>query len=279
MTDAARPATSRSARSGSIRTPFTTVEGTPIQSVSAVGVAGWIDLEPGLVDGLDDIEGFSHLILLYHLHRAAPARLTVTPFLDDRPHGIFATRSPTRPNALGLSTVRLLGIAGARLDILDVDMLDGTPLLDIKPYVPAFDDRADARIGWFTRTAGPPRRGSLGRPVRLRSASSRRSRGRRAAPRTSAPSAIVGCPCRGRDARRLWHTGLPVTIGAHPLTATTDSRSTSWKPSAPAIPRPPTPSTSKRSRPACTARSSCPAAPTTTRPARSTTRTPTAGPP
>ena len=64
-------------------------------------------------------------------------------------HGIFATRSPARPNAIGLSTVRLLGIDGARLEIADVDILDGTPLLDIKPYVPAFDDRAGARIGWF----------------------------------------------------------------------------------------------------------------------------------
>ena len=90
-----------------------------------------------------------HLILLYHLHEIRAARLTVTPFLDDRTHGIFATRSPARPNAIGLSTVRLVAVRGATLEIEDVDMLDGSPLLDIKPYVPAFDDRADARIGWF----------------------------------------------------------------------------------------------------------------------------------
>ncbi len=150
MTDAGPAGDSTFRSIGLIRTPFATIEGTPIQSVSAVGVAGWIDLEPSLADGLADIEGFSHLILLYHLHRAAPARLTVTPFLDDRPHGIFATRSPTRPNAIGLSTVRLVGVSGSRLDILDVDMIDRSPLLDIKPYVPAFDDRAGARIGWFT---------------------------------------------------------------------------------------------------------------------------------
>ncbi len=134
---------------GRIRTPFTETAGMPIQAVAAAGVRGTIELDPALVDGLLDLDGFSHLVLLYHLHRITDTRLTVTPFLDERPHGIFATRSPARPNPVGMSTVRLVGIEGATISIEDVDMVDGTPLLDIKPYVPAFDDRADARIGWF----------------------------------------------------------------------------------------------------------------------------------
>lgn len=134
---------------GVIRTPFTDLDGMPIQAVGASGVRGTIELDPALVAGLADLDGFSHLVLLYHLHRMERSALTVTPFLDTVPHGIFATRSPARPNPIGLSTVRLVGIRGAILDIEEVDVLDGTPLLDIKPYVPAFDDRAAARIGWF----------------------------------------------------------------------------------------------------------------------------------
>ncbi len=135
---------------GVIRTPFTDVDGMPIQAVAALGVAGRIELDPAFAEGVADLDGFSHLVLLYHLHAMRSSRLTVTPFLDDRPHGIFATRSPARPNPIGLSTVRLVAVSGTELTIEDVDMLDGTPLLDIKPYVPAFDDRADARIGWFS---------------------------------------------------------------------------------------------------------------------------------
>ena len=134
---------------GVIRTPFNAIEGMPIQASAALGITGRIELDPALVEGLADLEGFSHLILIYHLHHIGTARLTVTPFLDVRTHGIFATRSPARPNPIGLSTVRLVGIDGAVLLVEDVDMLDGTPLLDIKPYVPAFDDRPNAMVGWF----------------------------------------------------------------------------------------------------------------------------------
>jgi tRNA-Thr(GGU) m(6)t(6)A37 methyltransferase TsaA len=134
---------------GVIRTPFGDTDGMPIQAMAAIGVSGRIDLDPALVEGLRDLEGFSHLTLLYHLHRIAAPRLTVTPFLDDQPHGIFATRSPARPNPIGLSTVRLISISGASLEIEDVDMVDGTPLLDIKPYVPAFDQRDEVKVGWF----------------------------------------------------------------------------------------------------------------------------------
>jgi tRNA-Thr(GGU) m(6)t(6)A37 methyltransferase TsaA len=141
---------------GVIRTPFTSLEGMPVQSASdaALGIEGTIELDPGLVEGLVDLDGFSHLILLYHLDRTPGPRLTANSFLDDRPHGVFATRAPTRPNPIGLSTVRLLAIDGATLRIADVDMLDGTPLLDLKPYVPALDDRADPRIGWYANRLG-----------------------------------------------------------------------------------------------------------------------------
>jgi tRNA-Thr(GGU) m(6)t(6)A37 methyltransferase TsaA len=136
---------------GVIHTPFTDIRGMPFQSIVANGVEGRIDLSPDLEDGLRDLEGFSHLTLLYHLHRTSTTRLTVVAFLDDRPHGIFATRSPVRPNPIGLTTVRLLRVSGPRLYVEGVDMVDGTPLLDIKPYIPAFDDRSGARVGWFAR--------------------------------------------------------------------------------------------------------------------------------
>jgi tRNA-Thr(GGU) m(6)t(6)A37 methyltransferase TsaA len=135
---------------GIIHTPFTDVAGMPIQPTAALGVAGSIVLEPEFGPGLLDLDGFSHLTLIYHLHEIDQARLVVSPFLGDVPHGVFATRSPARPNALGISTVRLVGVTGSTIEIEDVDMLDGTPLLDIKPYVPQFDDRTGARIGWFS---------------------------------------------------------------------------------------------------------------------------------
>jgi tRNA (adenine37-N6)-methyltransferase len=138
---------------GIVRSPFTEIEGMPIQASAAAGATGSIELDPAFAEGLADLEGFSDLVLLYHLHRVRAPKLTVTPFLDPQPHGIFATRSPARPNAIGMSTVRLLAIRGTTLEIADLDILDGTPLLDMKPYVPAFDDRSDARIGWFAGRA------------------------------------------------------------------------------------------------------------------------------
>jgi tRNA (adenine37-N6)-methyltransferase len=160
---------------GVIRSPFTTTEGMPIQAASAGGVRGTIELDPSLADGLLDLAGFSHVTLVYHLHEVVAPQLVVTPFLDTARHGIFATRSPARPNPIGVSTVRLVRISGTTLEIEDVDVLDGTPLLDLKPYVPAFDDRAGAAIGWFAsrldrlpgtrsddRFAAAPRGGSPG---------------------------------------------------------------------------------------------------------------------
>jgi tRNA-Thr(GGU) m(6)t(6)A37 methyltransferase TsaA len=123
----------------------------PIQAVAAKGVTGQIELDPAYQLGLQDIEGFSHLILLYHLHLVQQPSLVVTPFLDVQPHGIFATRSPKRPNPIGLSIVRLVRVDGVTLHIEEIDVVDGTPLLDLKPYVPTFDVREAAKIGWFEK--------------------------------------------------------------------------------------------------------------------------------
>ena len=134
---------------GTIHSPYTDIAGMPIQPSGARGVRGTIEIRSDLCGGLTDLDGFSHIILLYALHRCTGYSLTVTPFLDPAPHGIFATRSPKRPNAIGLSVVRLVGVDGCVLTIEDVDILDGTPLLDIKPYVPAFDAHPDTHHGWF----------------------------------------------------------------------------------------------------------------------------------
>ena len=139
---------------GVIRTPFPEPKGTPIQPRAARGVRGRVELFPKYAEGLADLEGFSHVILIYHFHRAGPGRLRVRPFMDDREHGVFATRAPARPNPIGISVVRLLGIEGNVLHVADVDIVDGTPLLDLKPYVPQFDAPSRARIGWLGERIG-----------------------------------------------------------------------------------------------------------------------------
>ena len=121
----------------------------PIQNAGANGVKGTIEIFPEYAEGLKDIEGFSHLILLYHLHQVNHYSLQVIPFLDTIEHGIFATRSPIRPNPIGMTVVKLLELKGSILTIEGIDMLDQTPLLDIKPYLPQVDTLQDARIGWF----------------------------------------------------------------------------------------------------------------------------------
>ena len=141
---------------GVVRTSFATHEGMPIQTVAARGVEGRIELDPAYAAGLADLDGFTHLHLITHLHRSGQASLRVTPYLDTSERGIFATRSPERPNAIGLSLVRLVRIDGSVLYIEEVDLLDGTPLLDIKPTRRRFDDRADARYGWFEQRAQGP---------------------------------------------------------------------------------------------------------------------------
>jgi tRNA (adenine37-N6)-methyltransferase len=138
---------------GVVRTPFATHAGMPIQTVAAGGVGGRIELDPAYVPALADLEGFTFLHLITYLDRTGPVSLRVIPYLDTQERGVFATRSPKRPNPIGLSLVRLVRIEGAVLHVEELDLLDGTPLLDIKPYVPPFDDRADARYGWFEQRA------------------------------------------------------------------------------------------------------------------------------
>ena len=134
---------------GVIRTPFKDAEGVPIQPTAARGIKGVVEVYPEYAEGLKDLEGFSHIILIYHFHLIKAYRLLVVPYLDSEVRGVFATRAPARPNPIGISVVRLLRIEGNVLHVEDVDIVDGTPLLDIKPYVPQFDSRLQVRIGWL----------------------------------------------------------------------------------------------------------------------------------
>lgn len=137
---------------GIVESPYASREGMPIQATGGQGVRGRIRVLEEYVEGLQDLDGFSHIILIYHFHLTQETQLVVTPFLDTTPRGVFATRSPNHPNPIGLSTVRLLEVRENTLEIEDLDIVDGTPLLDIKPYVPAFDHRQPERLGWLEKT-------------------------------------------------------------------------------------------------------------------------------
>jgi len=139
---------------GLIHTPYKDVVGMPVQPPGARGVAGRVIVDETYREGLLDLDGFSHVFLLYHLHLCKGYALRVRPFLSDTDRGIFACRSPKRPNPIALSLVKLVRIEGVVLHVEDVDMVDGTPLLDIKPFVPLFDTAEDVRAGWFTDRAG-----------------------------------------------------------------------------------------------------------------------------
>ncbi len=136
---------------GIVRSRFNSKVGVPIHSAGAPGIGGEADIFPEFVKGLRDLEQFEYLFLLTHLHLTAEEPLEVIPFLDTVARGVFATRAPSRPNRIGLSIVRLISVEGSRLSFEGNDMIDGTPILDIKPYVPAFDVRATDRIGWFAQ--------------------------------------------------------------------------------------------------------------------------------
>jgi len=133
---------------GVIHSPFTDKKQTPIQPTRSQAV-GQVEVYPEFAEGLQDIEGLSHVILLYVFHGLSGYTLRVKPFLDDALHGLFATRYPCRPNPIGLSIVRLIARHDNVLEIEGVDVLDGTPLLDIKPYVPDFDAQENVRVGWY----------------------------------------------------------------------------------------------------------------------------------
>ena len=134
---------------GEIRTPFKERAGMPIQPAGANGCAGRVEILPEFREGLDDLDGFSHAILLYVFHRSTGYKMKVKPFLDDCERGLFATRAPRRPNPIGMSVVRIERIENGILHVQNVDMLDHTPLLDIKPYVPDFDAGEQIRLGWL----------------------------------------------------------------------------------------------------------------------------------
>ena len=138
---------------GFINTPFKDIADMPIQPAGTRGVAGRVVVDEAYREGLKDIDGFSHVFLLYHFHLCDGYALQVRPFMDDKVHGIFACRAPKRPNPIGLSIVKLVRVEGSILYIEDVDIVDGTPLLDIKPYVPLFDTVTDVRTGWLTGRA------------------------------------------------------------------------------------------------------------------------------
>lgn len=135
---------------GRIESPFQSPEEMPIQSKGADGIFGKIILLPEFEDGLKDLDGFSHIILLYHWHLSDGYSLHVKPFLDTVERGLFSTRAPRRPNPIGISVVRLHGIEGNILHIEGVDVINGTPLLDIKPYIPAVDTVEADRAGWVS---------------------------------------------------------------------------------------------------------------------------------
>jgi len=139
---------------GVIHSPFADLRQMPIQPSGEASAPGSAEVFPQFTEGLKDLEGFSHVILIYHLHAAHETDLTVTPFLGSEPRGIFATRAPTRPNPIGLSIVRLLNIEGNFLHLANLDVLDGTPLVDIKPYVPDFDAPLETRVGWLEAARG-----------------------------------------------------------------------------------------------------------------------------
>lgn len=134
---------------GTIHSPFHELSEMPIQPVSESSAPGTVEILPEYSPGLKDLDGFSHIILIYHLHYSHQYSLSVTPFLDEKPHGVFATRAPRRPNPIGLSVVKLTRLEDNILHVDHLDVLDGTPLLDIKPYIPEFDSPPAFRLGWL----------------------------------------------------------------------------------------------------------------------------------
>ncbi|MFP4655660.1 MAG: tRNA (N6-threonylcarbamoyladenosine(37)-N6)-methyltransferase TrmO [Methanohalobium sp.] len=136
---------------GIIHTGFKEQEGVPIQPAGAKGVEGYVEVYSEYEQGLKDLEGFSHVYLVYHFHLSSDYSLIVKPFMDSKEHGLFATRAPKRPNPIGISIVRVVSVVKNIIYIKDVDIVDGTPLLDIKPYVPEMGvgDYEDVKIGWL----------------------------------------------------------------------------------------------------------------------------------
>ncbi|KPL02580.1 MAG: tRNA-Thr(GGU) m(6)t(6)A37 methyltransferase TsaA [candidate division Zixibacteria bacterium SM23_73_2] len=134
-----------------IHSPFKETQGVPIQPKAGKDVKGTVEVFPQYAQGLSDLEGFSHIVLIYHFHLSRGFSLEVKPYLDEKLRGVFATRAPSRPNPVGISVVRLLKREKEKLFIQNIDIVDGTPLLDIKPYVPEFDKPEKIKIGWLEK--------------------------------------------------------------------------------------------------------------------------------
>ena len=139
---------------GVIHTPYLKPEGMPIQPAGALGIRGTVEVFEEFQSGLKDLESFSHIILLYYFHQSKNYKLHVVPFMDSKPRGLFSTRAPNRPNNIGISTVKLEKIEKQILYVQNIDILNGTPLLDIKPYVPEFDVQSHVRTGWLEKVKG-----------------------------------------------------------------------------------------------------------------------------
>ena len=135
---------------GIIHSPYAIKEQCPIQGIASPEGKGTVEIFPEYGEGLLTIEGFSHLYLLYIFDRAGPVQLSRPTFLDHKPHGVFASRHPCRPNGIGMSVVKLEKRDGCRLHVSEIDVLDATPLIDIKPYIPRFDMREGASDGWVS---------------------------------------------------------------------------------------------------------------------------------
>ena len=136
---------------GIIYSPFKEPKGTPIQPTAGKGIEGTVEVFQEFEEGLKDLDGFSHIILIYHFHLSKGSSLEVIPFMDDQPRGLFSTRAPRRPNPIGISIVQLKMIEGNILHVKDLDIVNETPLLDIKPYIPDFDMRDIHKIGWLEK--------------------------------------------------------------------------------------------------------------------------------
>jgi len=147
---------------GRVHTPHKIAPGTPIQPSRATGIEGTVIIRPEFSEGLQDLEGFERIWLVFFCHRSAEAKMRVIPYRDTVHRGLFSTRAPARPNPIGISCVRLGEINGNRLSVFDVDLLDDTPLLDIKPYVPEYDSHDITRCGWID-SAGSDRSCADGR--------------------------------------------------------------------------------------------------------------------
>jgi tRNA-Thr(GGU) m(6)t(6)A37 methyltransferase TsaA len=134
---------------GTIHSPFTDLKNMPIQPPGAQGVSGKLIIKDEYAEGLKDLDGFSHIYIFYHFHKTTKTKLEVIPFMDKVPRGVFSTRTPMRPSRLGMSVIEVVSVDGNCVNVKGIDVLDGTPLIDIKPYILKFDYRADATSGWM----------------------------------------------------------------------------------------------------------------------------------